>query len=576
MKRRLLFILFSCVLCIHIHGSSFLFDHGKTDYAIVLDANASPTEKIAAQELQKYIEEMSSVRIAFAHSSPASKHHIYIGYQDDILRLTGHPQPASAEEGFFYCTVNDDLLIWGGSDRGTMYGVFAFLEQQLGVLWLTSDYTYVPHRRQWALPPLNHHEQPAFTHRLDFIYDALHHPEWGAHNRLNSNSRLSATPFGKMSAYWGIHSFHTILPPERYFETHPEYFSLRDGKRTDKAQLCLSNSSMRKEFIANVKKIIADNPGYWCYDVSQNDNSFPCECVRCKKLVRKYGGESGAMLWFVNQVAKAIKKSHPDVLIGTFAYRYTRHAPTSKIKPADNVVVRLCDIECCMAHPLTECLQNKSFLEDMDAWKKITSNIYVWDYTVGFNNYLLPFPNFKALNRNFQYFTHSGVIGILEEGAHNAPWSEFSEMKQWIIAKLLWNPYQNIDSLAYRFIESYYGKAASDVKNYYDLCQQQVTSGTHFTIKIDWKSPIYSDRFITSGLKQMTHALSVSNNQKDIQKRIKRLSAQLYYLKLKRNSVASATDGSIKTFKEIIQNDRTIIHENGLTLEKLMEDLKYY
>lgn len=282
------------------------------------------------------------------------------------------------------------------------------------------------------------------------------------------------------------------------------------------------------------------------------------------------------MIWFVNKVAKEIKKVYPNIFIGTFAYRYTRHAPKSRIKPDDNVVIRLCDIECCMAHSLESCEKNRSFLYDMDDWRKISKNIYIWDYTTGFLHYLLPFPNFDVLAANFQYFSRSHVIGVLEEGAHDAPWGEFSELKQWIIAKLMWNPYQDVDSLATLFINDYYGKAAPFIKQYYHLCKAQVTERTHFTIKIDSKSNLYSDSFITKGTALMRKALaSVEKNTLEF-KHTQRIAAQTYYLKILRNYRTSSADGTIRQLESILRSDRTIVGEHGITLEKVIKSHHYH
>ena len=557
-------------ICQSTQAAGILFAERHSAYSIVLTDNASPSEQTAAKELQAMLRKISGATLPIV-KEPAEKG-IYIGWAPQ----TGIPHPDYTDESFTYKTIGENLYIFGGSERGTMYGVFRFLERELGVRWYTSSFTKIPKRAQYTLPELSHSEKPVIRQRLDFYYDALRHHDWAAHNLLNTQYVHKETPYGKMSAYWGIHTFHTLMPPSVYFKKHPEYYSVYQGKRSDKAQLCLSNKAMRIELTKNLLDVIAKNPGYWCYDVSQNDNPWSCECAACKKLEKKYGGHSGAIIWFVNQVAKDVKHYFPDIYIGTFAYRYTRHAPKSSIKPADNVVIRLCDIECCMAHPLEACEKNRSFLSDMNDWRKIAKNIYIWDYTTGFLNYLLPFPNFDVLAANFRYFSRSNVIGILEEGAHDAPWNEFSELKQWLIAKLMWNPNQDIDSLATLFVTDYYGKAAPFVKQYYDLCRKQVDGDTHFTIKIDSQSNLYSDSFIANGTNLMEKALASVRGNTEEQKRTQRIAAQLYYLMLQKNTVKSMTDGTLQKLKSILKDDHTLVSEHGKTLEDVLKRHNYY
>ncbi len=552
--------------------TNYLFIDGKSDYSIVLADNASTTEKTAARELQQYIKEIGEVTLPIIVRSKMSEgKSIYIGWTEE----TGCGRPDDADEGYTYITIGDNLYIYGGRDRGTMYGAFAFLEQQMGVRWYTSTCTIIPKREEFILKKLNHSERPAIQYRLDFSYQALRDGTWRAHNLLNTNHTLSKGKYGHFSACWGIHTFEKLIPPSDYFENHPDFFGIHKGKRSNNTQLCLSNECMFIELVKNLKKVIREKPGYWCYDVSQNDNRFPCECSECETLVKKYGGQSGALLWFVNKVAAEIKKSNPDIYLSTLAYHYTRQAPTSSIKPADNVVIRLCDIECCMAHPLNKCAQNKDFLRDMYNWKRITKNIYIWDYTTGFRHYLMPFPNFDVLARNYQYFCRSNVIGILEEGAHNAPWSEFSELKQWLIAKLLWNPRQDTDSLATLFINDYYGDAAPYVLKYYDLCKRQVTEKTHFTPSIEWDTKLYRDRFISKAASYLKKAIATSSDE-EMLKRTNRLVAQVYYLQLRRQTPRSFTNGTAQKLLDIIHEDSTIVRESNGDIDRLVYDLGYY
>lgn len=563
-------LFFNAVL--QVKAAPWLFKDGQTDYTIVLSKDASATERTAANELKTLLGQISGATFNVRTGTLIPQKAICVGWTAE----TGVTKSAADDEGYTYKTIGDNLYIYGGSKRGTMYGVYAFLERELGVRWFTSSVTKVPRLRQYALPQLDHSERPVIRQRLDFYYEALRHYDWAAHNLLNTQYLLADTKYGKMDAYWGIHTFKTLIPPETYFNTHPEYFSVYKGKRSDKAQLCLSNSEMRRELTKNLKAVMAQKPGYWCYDVSQNDNPWPCECSRCAKLVRKYGGHSGAMIWFVNQVAAEIKQTHPDKFIGTFAYQYTRQAPSNgSIKPAENVVVRLCDIECCMAHPLEQCPQNRSFLDDMNAWSKITKNIYIWDYATAFRNYLLPFPNFDVLAANLRYFSRAGVIGIMEEGAHDAQWGEFSELKQWLIAKLLWNPEQDIDSLASVFIDGYYGAAAPHIKKYYDLCKRQIRRDTHFTITIDGNHPLYTDQFIAEAAPLMQQALAATGKAADEQRRVRRIAAQTYYLKLSRSPSKSVADGTVGKLKDIVATDPTVMAELGLTLDQMLNKLKY-
>ena len=555
--------------------NNFLFSGGQSDYSIVVGIDATQSERTAAYELQNYVEQIGGIKLPILKRPKSSGKNIYIGYNEALYNKTHIARPADNDESFTYMTIDNNLFIYGGRQLGTMYGVFTFLERELGVHWYTTEFTKVPKLKQFALKALSHTETPEIRYRLDYFYHSVKDKAWMAHNLLNASNAVADGRFGKISALRGVHTFETLIPPSDYFNTHPEYFGVYKGQRSDNTQLCLSNNEMCLELIKNLEKVISDRPGYWCYDVSQNDNRYPCECAACAALVKKYGGQSGLLIWFVNKVAEEIKKTHPDLFISTLAYHYTRQAPTSPIKPADNVVIRLCDIECCQAHPLDECEENKKFVQDMNNWKRITKNITVWDYMTGFRHYLMPFPNFDVLARNYQYFSQSNVIGILELGSWNAPWSEFSELKQWLVAKLLWNPRQDTDSLASLFINDYYGAAAPYVREYYDLCRRQVTEDTHFTVSIEWDTKLYDNRFVTNAAKLLKKAVAASRDEETL-RRTNRLAAQIYYMQLRRQTARSLTNGTANKLNEIICNDSTIIGEHKGSVDELLHDLGYY
>ena len=574
-------------------ASMVLFDGGRSDYSIVLAADASVSEQTAAKELQQCLLQISGavfpiltgndhLQTAADSKDGAARHYIYVGWNE----ACGSPRPDAADEGYTYRTVQSqqsehghprshlcDLHIFGGSEHGTMYGVFAFLERELGVRWYTASYTLLPHLDKCLLPHLEHSEHPVLRQRLDFTYEALRNYKWAAHNLLNNMNRLVKTSFGTFSAFWGMHTFERLMPASEYFDVHPEYFSLLKGKRSDRAQLCLSNDDMRRELTENLKTVIRENPGYWCYDVSQNDNNNNCECEECMKLVEWYGGRTGALLWFVNQVANDIALEFPDVYIGTFAYRTTRQAPRlGSITPAANVVIRLCDIECCMAHPIAGCEENRSFLDDLNGWLHATPNVYIWDYANSFYHYLLPFPDYRALAANYQLFAEAGAIGVMEEGAHDALWSEFSELKQWMVARLLWNPYQDTDSLAALFIADYYGVAAPFVQRYFDLCQSRAQEH-HLTLKVMPDSPIYGEGFVAEAQRLVDDALAAAAADGEILRRTKRVAAQIYYLRLRRDPRQALEDGTVRKLKDIFAADSTIVRENGFTLQTVLDEL---
>ena len=167
------------------------------------------------------------------------------------------------------------------------------------------------------------------------------------------------------------------------------------------------------------------------------------------------------MLRFVNAVAEAIEDEFPHVAVSTLAYQYTRKPP-KLVKPRDNVIVRLCSIECNFAEPLTHD-SNRTFRDDIVGWSKICDRLYIWDYTTDFRHYVQPHPNYYVLGDNIRFFVEHGVKGIFEQGAYQSYGSEMAEMRAWVLAKLLWDPYQDDHALIREFLDEYFGHAAPHI-----------------------------------------------------------------------------------------------------------------
>jgi len=293
-----------------------LFKNGKTDYEVVISENASQTEKYAASVLTNYLNEISDAVFPLTEekNSSASKNKIYIGNNSKI----SDKKFKNSDESFKYFNKKNNIVIRGGKNRGTMYGVFSFLENELGVRWLTSKVKIVPKRSEHSFSALYREESPAIKFRIVDYYDmqegAISAPLKNNSLRVQQNPPQIVDQFngrgeqpGGYEKFWFHHSFNTFVPVEEYFDKHPEYFSLINGKRQKKrTQLCLSNPDVLKILISNVTKFVKNNPDLKVYNIGQNDNQNPCQCEECQKIVKKEGAESGIILRFVNQAAKRL------------------------------------------------------------------------------------------------------------------------------------------------------------------------------------------------------------------------------------------------------------------------------
>jgi len=276
-------------------------------------------------------------------------------------------------------------------------------------------------------------------------------------------------------------------------------------------------------------------------------------------------------------VAEAVENGFPDKYIGTLAYQYTRTPPRS-IRPRNNVIIRLCSIECCFAHAIKTCPENEAFLADLNNWSALAPHLYIWDYVVNFNHYIMPYPNFKVLQPNIQTFRENNAIGIMEEGAHQSRGGEFSELRTYLISRLLWNPDCDVDKVINDFMKGYYGNSGKYIKEYFDLLHGQITPETHIHFELSPNDPIFTDEFVNKSLRLFEEAVKVAEND-EILHRVEMASLPVLYLKCQRTPTPVKSDGTYAKFLTITKREGvTHYSEAGETqriaFQKYMENAK--
>jgi len=519
-------------------NAMIIAQNGKSRYTIVISQEASPSEVRAAGELQRFLREISGAELPIAiDDQKVSGPLILVGQSKPLAALRpGIRFVSLGNEGFTIKTVGPHLILAGGRLRGSMYAVYSFLEDQLGCRWYSSKISFIPQRKTVKVGALSITHKPRLAYREPFYTDAFD-DDWAARNKANGHhQKLDEQRGGKVSYSHFVHTFSVLVPPGKYFQDHPEYFSEVNGKRiAQDAQLCLTNPDVVRIATDTVLHWIAESPEATIFSVSQNDCHGFCTCANCKALDDREGSHAGTMIAFVNAVAEQVEKKYPDKLIDTLAYQYTRKPPKT-IVPRKNVLVRLCSIECCFSHPLETCPVNASFRDDIVGWSKKTNRLYIWDYVTDFPHYIMPFPNWDVLAPNIRFFVNHGVEGIFEEGNYSAGGGgEMAELRAYVLAKLLWNPDANPEAMMKDFVHGYYGAAWQPIWNYLNLSRRQVHNpGMHMNIWAKPDAPYLTDVFIDRSEELFDWAERLAANDKDLLLRVQVARLPIRYVRINR------------------------------------------
>ncbi len=457
---------------------------GKTEYHITIPGDSVAADRYAAEELSRYLHEITGATFPIgSDGSRTNSPQILLGESTATKRLGLVLDPAKlGTDGFVIKTYRNRLVIAGGKPRGTLNGVHAFLEENLGVRWFTPEIESIPKTNILTLRPINLTNVPALFYREVFWTEMMRNADFANRHRLNGEHyALNDKHGGRAVVYYPfVHTFDALIPRELYAK-HPEYFPLVNGKRiSGYVQRCLSNPDVVTLAKAKVREWINAHPEASIFSVSQNDTINYCQCDRCKALDDAEGSPSASLIKFVNAIAADVERNHPNIRIDTLAYQYTRKPPKT-LRPRKNVIIRLCSIECCFAHSFESCssAENKRFRDDIIAWQPIAPSLYIWDYTPNFGHYQQPFPNFDAIQPNVQFFVKHGVQGLFEQGNYSGGgYGEMGPLRAYLLAKLLWDPNTDLERHKAEFLDAYFGKAAPTIHNYLELLENQVRAGS--------------------------------------------------------------------------------------------------
>ncbi|MCK3685836.1 DUF4838 domain-containing protein [Maribellus sp. YY47] len=447
----LLIVLFSCTR----KNEVTIVKNGQSHYEIKLPENAEATLEKAAGELQKYLLQISSAKLPITSGENADT-------EKPVIRIQNDTHLAPHTISYFFEGKN--LVLSGADEQSTLYAVYAFLENELACQWFSPAVEKVPTAYTLSVPKgLNYIYTPNITTRTVHSRLFYENPDFADKLKVSHDAFPNYVPVAR------VHTFHRLVPGEKFFHSHPEYFALRDGIRKQ-TQLCLSNKEVLNMVIDSVRTWFERYPDQQVVSVSQDDNTQYCQCEACSQTDAEEGSPSGSMIRFVNAVAKEF----PDKTISTLAYQHTRKP--CKTKPLDNVLITLCSIECDRSAPIEE--KCTDFAEDLVGWKALTENIRIWDYTTQFTNFLAPFPNIMTLQPNIRFFRDNNATWIFEQHSHNP--SELFELRSWLTAKLLWNPDLETDELITEFTNGYYEEAGPFVEKYVKRIHEELAKQPDF------------------------------------------------------------------------------------------------
>jgi hypothetical protein len=551
---------------------------GATEYAVVVAPDAAAPEKHAARELARFLGEVSGAEFQVREEVPAELQgapRLLVGPGACRGVIPTEESERLGPEAYVIRTRGPILAIAGGRPRGTLYGVYSFLEDELGCRWFTPEVSRIPKREVLEVPELERLFAPKLEYRAT-DYPNSRDADWAVRNKLNgTQTRLDAARGGKVAYGPFVHTFQSILDPDRHFDAHPEYFSEVGGKRLrQRSQLCLTNPDVLRAAVETVRRWMREQPEAAIFSVSQNDWQNYCTCKECAKVIADEGSPAGPYIRFVNAVAEALREEFPGKSVDTLAYQFTRRPP-AKTAPRPDVVVRLCSIECCFSHPLSVDAgtdpENAAFAEDLRGWSKVAKRLYVWDYVIDYAHSVMPFPNLYSLRPNIRFFIENGVQGVYEEANYFSKGGELAELRTWIIAKTLWDPEYDTDRAIDEFLAGYYEGAAEPLRRYIDLIHSEARSqGVHFRIFDGPKSPLFAADVLSRAESLFDEAEKAVAAKPEVLHRVQVARLPVSYVRIARlleqlRQPAGPSEADRETLKALFESFDAVARKEGIS-----------
>ncbi len=393
----------------------------------------------AADEFNKNFKIITGESLKIERSNSLNKNYNYI-----LLRI--NPTQKSS-----FCIYKKDknITLQGTTAQDLLYAIDDFFKRYTNLT--LADFTKttdillkneinIPEKFSICSSPKFEYREPYYSSNFD--------PKFRAWNKTSH-----------LDLEWGIWGHNLPKVIKKYNLDESIYAKV--GNKRIKNQFCFTSDTLYKYVNKSVKSIYDSDHIFNKYMILPNDNSIVCTCSTCKAVGNTNKDAAPAVFTFLNKLAKQNK----TMTFFTTAYVSVKDVP--RFKAESNTGIFYSTIAIQKGIPLENTKDFKKFESDINKWRKYVENVYIWDYTVNYDNYFDIYPIIKVTQQNLKLYKKLGINGVFLHGSEYN-YSTFQNLKATLFAKLLWNPDINVDEeINYYFNEKFSNKLASVLTNYY-------------------------------------------------------------------------------------------------------------
>jgi hypothetical protein len=448
---------------------------------IIVDIKDNPVEELAAKQLAVYLKKITGKDFEVKpYVEPIPQRAIVIGKHGN------EPFTELGPDGFIIKTKGERLYIMGGASQGTAYGVFDFLQRELGCRWWSHTEEDVPTRAVVRLGEINVREKPAFA-----MHDIMsREAQYGA-NYFTYKIRAQSTV-----QFTGNHTLYPLLTEAA--NANPEFWPMNDkGVRApNNLHFNYLAPGIAEALAVQLDKNVQFNKGNiqdFIYFAGQGDWYGGLDQSEASKKVYAEDGVAAPLIQMMNKTGAILDKKYPGIKVGTFAYMSTDTPPKVTV-PARNVYIWFPRLRYGSTlgieegadpkNPVEVARENSRVIKErMAKWAKIApGRFYVWEYGANYTHFLKPWPSLRAMAANIKFYKKIGAQGVMIQSNYVSFGGDLVVLKNWIWSHLMWNPNLKLSALLKEFCDGYYGPASVDMQDYVNALEDSVRIPTYMQL----------------------------------------------------------------------------------------------
>ena len=487
----------------------FIVKDGLSTYFIVNAREPQSKEVVAAQELNYFMRQATTVDIPIINEKEVKKdyHYISLGYTTQFKEACPDVDLSSIDNtlsSYYITTKGENIYIVSSDDYrgyGVLYGVYDLLNKLVDYTYYHDSEIYYEHKDSVNL--LKYPDmfvKPTFDGRSISTLYTMNDDVHGQRLRLINNSRGPEW----CRACYGHGHIQTFLAPwqiepktgETYGKLHPDWFinpaqpkpagNIR-GAMIDNG-FCYTAGEELENYIAEKLKIFIDREPEAIYVMcAQEDTKYACTCERCQKALQEWGGtQAGLQINFMNHIIEKVeawmKNAWPgrEVQYLIYAYHPTLQPPvkdngsggyvpySDKVKPHEKLRIFLAPIGANYSVDFDAPI-NKSVKQVLDGWSVVAKDqIMMYLYDLNYRIYFVNFNNFSSVTGMYRKCAEIGASYMLTQGVSDTNICCFDEMRSYVESNLMWDINRSYEDLADDFLQHFYKQTYKLMKDIYE------------------------------------------------------------------------------------------------------------